>query len=432
MVTQAVPARQRLDPALVLLWGAGSTAAVVLLALGWSLGSTIAGIPVALALVLALAQSASIVLAIVIPRVAMALSVAAVIGFAIVSSADGTSPWPVAVTTMIAQALVVLIATVRSSWLVGLTGWAAGVVGALVVALTPLRASVTANDATADLIVFASIAGAVLIAGVLVTRWQAVRAQLARERQVSASELARREIAEERTRIARELHDVVAHGMSAIQVQASSAKYRLPSLSEEAAAEFDDLAATARTAMGEMRRLLGVLRSEDAAAETAPQPSVADVPALVNRAVRAGTPTTLENHAPGPNAPLDPAVSLTVYRIVQESLSNVARHSTGARTAVVIDRRDRRIDVEVRNEAATGRPSAAPAPDTGGHGIRGMRERAVLLGGTLEAERTVDGGFVVRASLPLAVARGARAESAAQADPSAPAEGFGGDPEGTA
>ncbi|GAA1447188.1 sensor histidine kinase [Leifsonia poae] len=417
MVTQAVPARQRLDPALVLLWGAGSTAAVVLLALGWSLGSTIAGIPVALALVLALAQSASIVLAIVIPRIAMALSVAAVIGFAIVSSADGTSPWPVAVTTMIAQALVVLIATVRSSWLVGLAGWAAAVVGALVVALTPLRASVTANDATADLIVFASMTGAVLIAGVLVTRWQAVRAQLARERQVSASELARREIAEERTRIARELHDVVAHGMSAIQVQASSAKYRLPSLSEEAAAEFDDLAATARTAMGEMRRLLGVLRSEDAAAETAPQPSVADVPALVNRAVRAGTPTTLEDQAAGPNAPLDPAVSLTVYRIVQESLSNVARHSTGARTAVVIDRRDRRIDVEVRNEAATGRPSAAPAPDAGGHGIRGMRERAVLLGGTLEAERTADGGFVVRASLPLAVARGARAESAAQADP---------------
>ena len=405
----AGPVPQRLDRMLVLLWGIGGTAAVVVLALSSALGATLYQVPVLLALGLGLVQAAAIVLAIVIPRVATALSVVAVIGFALASTPDGVSPWPVAVTSIVAQALVILIATVRSSWRTGVAGWAAGAAGAFVVGITALRAPASAGGVTADLIVFTAITGVVLLAAVLLTQWQAVRRQLAREQQVSASELARREIAEERTRIARELHDVVAHGMSAIQVQASSARYRIPSLSDEAAAEFDDLAATARSAMGEMRRLLGVLRSEDTVVETAPQPGVGEVEALVERASRAGSQVRLENRvAPADSAALDPALSLTVYRIVQESLSNVARHATGAATLVLLDARDGEIDLEVRNEAPAGRPASAPAPDSGGHGIRGMRERAALLGGSLEAARTDDGGFAVRASFPI-VAAGASA-----------------------
>ncbi|ERK69467.1 histidine kinase, partial [Leifsonia aquatica ATCC 14665] len=234
----------------------------------------------------------------------------------------------------------------------------------------------TAGAVTADLVVFAAVTATALLGGLLVSRWQDVRRQLLREQRISASEQALREVAEERTRIARELHDVVAHGMSAIQVQASSARYRLPDLSDEAAAEFDELAATARSAMGEMRMLLGVLRSEDVAVETAPQPGVADVRALVTGAGRRGTVRLDDRLDADAAARLEPVVSLAVYRIVQESLSNIARHATGAGAEVVIERTAEGLVVTVENEQAPGRPASAPAPESGGHGIRGMRERA--------------------------------------------------------
>jgi signal transduction histidine kinase len=407
MSATAAPVRQGLDPLLVVMWGVGGTAALALIALSASLGSTIYGIHVVAALLLGVVQGGAILLSIVLPRTAMALSVAAVIAFALAAVQEGRSPWPIAVTSMVAQSVVILFATIRSDWRTGLIGWGAGVVGAVLVGLTALRSTTNGGAALADLIVFTSITGTVLVGALLVTQWQAVRQQLLREQQVSASELTRREIAEERTRIARELHDVVAHGMSSIQVQAASARYRIPSLSDEAAAEFDDLAATARTAMGEMRRLLGVLRSGDTTVDLAPQPGVADVDALLGQVARSGGVVRLDNRIPGTvSTSLDPALSLTVYRIVQESLSNVARHATGADTLVLLDAADGAIDVEVRNGIAPGRPASAPAPDTGGHGIRGMRERAVLLGGTLEAGRTDDGGYVVRATLPLQLPRG--------------------------
>jgi signal transduction histidine kinase len=394
--------RQRLHPALVLLWGLGSTASVAVLALGAALGSALYAIPVVLALLFAIAQAAAIPLAIVYPRSAMAVSVAALLAFAIAATADSGSPWPIAVTSMVAQSCVILIATVRSDWRTGLIGWAAGAAGGVIVGLSALGSADRSGMAVADLIVFTSITGAVYLGALLVSQWQAVRRQLQREQQVSASELARREIAEERTRIARELHDVVAHGMSAIQVQAASARYRIPSLSEEAAEEFDDLAATARGAMGEMRRLLGVLRSEDTVVETAPQPGLAEVAGLVERAARSGSSVSLDDRiGPADAAAVDSTLSLTVYRVVQESLSNVARHATGADTLVLLTCTDGTVTVEVRNAASNGRPASAPAPDSGGHGIRGMEERAALLGGTLEAGRTDDGGFAVRAAFPL-------------------------------
>ncbi|HVX07824.1 sensor histidine kinase, partial [Humibacter sp.] len=224
-----------------------------------------------------------------------------------------------------------------------------------------------------------------------------------RERAVSAEQLARREEAEERTRLARELHDVVAHGMSAIQVQASSARYRLESLTPEAVDEFEEIAALARASMSEMRALLAVLRNEGAEAEGAPQPTAADIPQLVESARRSGSRVELDDGLSESDvAGLDPVLSLTVYRIVQESLSNVARHATAADTLVRLERGGDQLLVEVRNAPPARAPSSGVAPEEGGHGIRGMRERVDLHHGTLEAMPTREGGFVVRAALPLA------------------------------
>ena len=185
--------------------------------------------------------------------------------------------------------------------------------------------------------------------------------------------------------------------MSAIQVQASSARYRISSLPAEAVDEFDGIAALARASMSEMRALLAVLRNDGTESESAPQPTVTDVPQLLDSAARAGSRVELDDRLRGED--LDPVLSLTVYRIVQESLSNVARHATGADTLITLERRGDTVHVEVRNAAAASEPSGIADP--GGHGIRGMRERVSLHGGTLDALHTDDGGFVVRAAIPV-------------------------------
>ncbi len=402
MTGTAVAPTLRLDRSLALLWGTTCTAAIVLFALSAALGSSLYGIPVVLALLLALVLAGSLVLAVVLPVVAAGTSAAAVIALALAGSPDTGSPWPVAVPTTIAFGLTLALVVLRSDWRPGFIAWVVGVAGASVVGIAGHRPPVSADAATADLIVFAAVSGVLLGAAVLVSRWQDVRRQLLREQQLSASEHARLEVAEERTRIARELHDVVAHGMSAIQVQASSARYRLPDLPEDAAREFDELAATARASMGEMRRLLGVLRHEGGA-DLAPQPGLSDVPALVADAARHGE-VVLDAELPQDDPALrDPVLGLAAYRIVQEALSNVARHATGAPVLVRIDRSGEGVRIEVRNGRPPGRPASAPAPIGGGHGIRGMRERAELLDGTLTAE-PVDDGFAVVAVLPAAQA----------------------------
>ena len=402
MTGTAVAPTLRLDRSLALLWGTTCTAAIVLFALSAALGSSLYGIPVVLALLLALVLAGSLVLAVVLPVVAAGTSAAAVIALALAGSPDTGSPWPVAVPTTIAFGLTLALVVLRSDWRPGFIAWVVGVAGASVVGIAGHRPPVSADAATADLIVFAAVSGVLLGAAVLVSRWQDVRRQLLREQQLSASEHARLEVAEERTRIARELHDVVAHGMSAIQVQASSARYRLPDLPEDAAREFDELAATARASMGEMRRLLGVLRHEGGA-DLAPQPGLSDVPALVADAARHGE-VALDAELPQDDPALrDPVLGLAAYRIVQESLSNVARHATGAPVRIRIDRSGEGVRIEVRNGRAPGRPASAPAPIGGGHGLRGMRERAELLDGTLTAE-PVDDGFAVVALLPAAQA----------------------------
>jgi signal transduction histidine kinase len=213
----------------------------------------------------------------------------------------------------------------------------------------------------------------------------------------TASEQARTSVLQERARIARELHDVVAHHMSLIAVRAETAPYRLGSLPEPALAEFSSISGAARDALAEMRRLLGVLR-QDQEPERAPQPQLTDLPTLIETARLAGV--TVQLSAPAPLDQVPSGVALCAYRIVQESLSNASRHAPGAAVDVSVDHDVGTVLLRVANGPAD--PLATrPAEGGTGHGLTGMRERVALLGGTLLAGPAPDGGFVVSAVLPV-------------------------------
>jgi len=226
-----------------------------------------------------------------------------------------------------------------------------------------------------------------------------LRAQhsLAAQTERTEAERARRAVLEERSRIARELHDVVAHHMSLIAVRAETAPYRLSDLSEPARAEFGSLSEVAREALADMRRLLGVLR-DDRPAALAPQPQLADLPALVDAARRAGV--SVELSAPAELGQVPSGIGVCAYRIVQESLSNASQHAPGAPVTVSVDHDSGVVLLRVAN--GPGGPSGPSAnEDRPGHGLTGMRERVALLGGSLSAGPAPDGGFVVSAVLPL-------------------------------
>ncbi len=244
-------------------------------------------------------------------------------------------------------------------------------------------------------------AGIILLVTVLVIAGDQVRRRARAQRNLADQE-ERSVVLAERTRIARELHDVVAHHMSLIAVRAETAPYRLAEVGPAARTEFGEISAAAREALVEMRRLLGVLRSEQHEALTAPQPGLADLPELVEGARRAGATVQLDMTDDVPSA--SPAVELTAYRIVQEALSNAGQHSPGATTTVAVGRTATDLTVEVSNGPAPRPDHAAPArtaPPRVGHGLLGMRERATSLGGELAAGPRSDGGFTVRAILPL-------------------------------
>jgi signal transduction histidine kinase len=227
-----------------------------------------------------------------------------------------------------------------------------------------------------------------------------VQSALEEEQRRSTQEQAARVRLEERSRVARELHDVVAHNMSVIAIQAEAAPLRAHDDAAALARELADIRRTALETLTEMRRVLGVLRTTDEDTPTAPTPDLGQLDALIAR-VRA-TGANVELTTRGTPRPVAAGVGVSVYRIVQESLSNALRHAPGAPIRVVLtyDDPDPGLVVRVENDRSTVRPD-----DTGGaagpaHGLLGMRERASLLGGSLTAGPTAAGGYAVEVHLP--------------------------------
>lgn len=223
-------------------------------------------------------------------------------------------------------------------------------------------------------------------------------ARLERERDAQAQVA----VAAERARIARELHDVVAHNVSVMIVQADGAAYVLDNSPQQAKEALGTIASTGRQALVEMRRLLGVLRTSDAAGEYVPQPSVEELPELLDQVRTAGLP--VEFSSTGVARELPRGVELTVYRIVQEALTNVRKHGgPGASARVAVDFGDRNLNVLIEDDGrgATDEKLAHGGADGLGHGLIGMRERIGMVSGSLDAGPRPGGGFRIRAVLPL-------------------------------
>jgi signal transduction histidine kinase len=203
----------------------------------------------------------------------------------------------------------------------------------------------------------------------------------------------------ERARIARELHDVVAHHISVISVQAETARLTVPGLPPEGARRLREIGETARAGLTEMRRLLGVLRPDaesDAAGERRPQPGLRELASLVD-ASRTASGGAVRLIVSGQVAPFDPGVELAAYRIVQEALTNARRHAPGAAVDVELRYLADSLLVRVRDNG----PGPGADGASGGHGLPGMRERAATARGTLRTGAAPGGGFLVVAELPV-------------------------------
>jgi signal transduction histidine kinase len=216
-------------------------------------------------------------------------------------------------------------------------------------------------------------------------------------REVIASTLVEHTARGERARIARELHDVVAHHISMVSVQAEAARLTTPDMPPAGAQRLSAIGDTARAALTEMRRLLGVLRedTESGGAERQPQPGLKQLNDLLDEArdaTGAGTRLILS----GPLVTLDPGVELAAYRIAQEALTNARRHAPGAAVDVELHYTDDALRIRIRDNG----PGPPVASSPGSHGLAGMRERAAAVGGELRAGPTAFGGFLVEATLP--------------------------------
>jgi signal transduction histidine kinase len=247
------------------------------------------------------------------------------------------------------------------------------------------------------------VIGAAWLLGHFVGVRRAYTARLERtaELERTRAEQARRAVAEERLRLARELHDVVAHSISVIAVQSGVGAHVAKTQPEEAAKALAAIEATSRAALIELRRLLGVLRQEgEPQGDLAPVPGLADLDGLLAEVAKAGLGVRLR--VEGTPSPLPAGVDLSAYRIVQEALTNVVKHAGPARAQVTIRYRDQEVMVEVTDD---GRGVTAPTSNGRarvGHGLIGMRERIQVFGGDLEAGPHPVGGFRVAARLPFA------------------------------
>ncbi|MDI6100190.1 histidine kinase [Actinoplanes sp. NEAU-A12] len=234
---------------------------------------------------------------------------------------------------------------------------------------------------------------AAVVGGALRSRRRA-RERLAGQQELTARERSQRMLLEERARIARELHDVVAHHMSLVAIQADAAPHRVTSPPEELVAAFGSIRGSALEALTELRRVLGVLRDGGPAPDR-PQPGLDQLDDVFTQVRAAGLDVTATVN--GPRRRLSPSVELSAFRIVQEALSNALRHAPGSRVAVEIVYSAAALRIRVVNGPS---PHPVRHTDGAGHGVLGMRERAAMLGGELSAGPTQAGGYEVAALLP--------------------------------
>ncbi|MFC8141738.1 sensor histidine kinase [Streptomyces paradoxus] len=360
-----------------------------------------------LALLIAVAQGGAVVLGLWRPVPAWWLSLGAfLVGAVALRGRLGFDPdtytWPWTAAGLIAEMFVLLLLALRVPTRAATV--ALGVTALFTYVLESLPGA-ESYDTTGVLAL--SLFTVVVIVGTALRGRREARAQLVEQTTLTAEERTRRTLLEERSRIARELHDVVAHHMSVISIQAQVAPHLVENPPDELRENLAGIRQNALEALTELRRVLGVLRSEhpgpgepfgDAGDETtphAPQPTLDRLDALVENTRAAGREVVTDIQ--GERRPLPPGVELSAYRIVQEALSNALRHAPGARITVRLTYDPDGLEVEIVN----GRPTAPPPPSTGaGHGLLGMRERVAMLGGTMTAHPWHWDGFKVTAFLP--------------------------------
>ena len=274
----------------------------------------------------------------------------------------------------------------------GVGGWA------LLMAVIAVVVAVDPNGGPSDFVPVSLIATVAWLAGLgfrernLRTKELEERAaRLERERESEA----RTAVAEERARLAREMHDVVAHSLSVMVVQAEAAEAMLDGDPQRAHRPLAAVQETGRSALTELRRMLGVLREmADEGPALAPQPGLAGIDALVSSVRAAGLP--VEVRVEGEPRPLPPGIDLSAYRIIQEGLTNALKHAGPARAEVVVTYGERELELRVSDDGRGHDPSG-----NGGHGLMGMRERVALFGGALDAGPQPEGGFALHARLPV-------------------------------
>jgi signal transduction histidine kinase len=381
-----LPARPWLRIPIVLLLAA--------LAIGFTGGSIAIyivedGRPSGVSTLLGLLHAGPILLAVVRPLAAWRICAAGLL-LAVPLVQNGFWPWTV---TAFLALLVILFLVSLSCDREVLLGVGAVTVGGLIgpAALLDMQGWFGA--------ILAGIVLVVLTFGDAVGGRRTAEAILRRQEELRRRDLARQAVLEERARIARELHDVVAHHMSVIAMQAEAAPYKIPELPEPARQTFGVVRDAAREALAETRRVVGLLRSDDEDAERAPQPGLDRLEDLLAGARASGLSVNVT--VVGVPRPLAAVVDLSAFRIVQESLSNAARYAPGSRVMIEIRYGPQRLRVTVADDGPRGTPEEPVRSEHGGgHGLVGMRERVAMLGGALRAGPGEERGWTVVADLP--------------------------------
>ncbi|MFD3807950.1 sensor histidine kinase [Streptomyces sp. NPDC058611] len=343
---------------------------------------------------LALLQGGALLLALARPLPAWWLSLAGIVIAAAASAPhlEWNTPWPFTFPGLCAHAAILLLLALRVPTRPAFEALVLSILLPGTVELAAGGGNAHHSTTVLALVLFCLV----VLLGITMRGRREAQTRLETQSGLTAEERAQRTLLEERGRIARELHDVVAHHMSVISIQAQVAPHLMDSPSE-LKENLAGIRTNALDALTELRRVLGVLRSEDAPDPHTPQPTLADLETLVDNVRGAGLMVTTKVTGLPPR-PLAPGAELSAYRIVQEALSNCLRHAPGSDVRLDLHHTPQGLEIDVTNTAPAHR--AAPSPGSG-HGLLGMRERVTMLSGQLTTGPTPDGGYQITAHLPL-------------------------------